>query len=67
MSRRLGLVADAAVEVLADRLTRELPGLPRYDITRIAEGQAEDLRKAGWRITAPVTAVARPKSREGVS
>lgn len=58
MSRRLGLVADAAVEVLADRLTQELPGLPQYDVRRIALAQAEQLRAAGWRITAPVTALA---------
>lgn len=59
MRRRLGLVADATVAVLADRLAAEFPQLPQYDIDRIAEGQAEALRRAGWRITAPVTALSR--------
>lgn len=59
MTRRLGLVADAAVAVLADALAAEFPQLPEYDVTRIAQGQAEALRAAGWRITAPVTALSR--------
>lgn len=58
MSPRLGLVADAAVRVLADRLAEEMPLLPRYDIERIAAAQAEALRADGFRITAPVTAFA---------
>jgi hypothetical protein len=57
VSRRLGLVADATVEVLADRLAREFPGLPQDDVRRIAMAQVEQLRAAGWRITAPVTAL----------
>jgi hypothetical protein len=57
--RRQGLVADAAVAVLADQLSAEMKWLPQYDVQRIAERQAEALRAAGWRITAPVTALAR--------
>lgn len=59
MTPRLGLVADAVVAVLADRLAEEMPLLPRYDIERIATAQAEGLRAGGFRITAPVTALAR--------
>ncbi|MCC9712044.1 hypothetical protein E4N62_46685 [Streptomyces sp. MNU76] len=59
MSPRLGLVADAAVKVLADQLAEEMPLLPRYDIDRIAAAQAEALRAKGLRITVPVTALAR--------
>ena len=58
MSPRLGLVADAAVAVLADRLAEEMPLLPRFDIERIAAAQAEALRGRGFRITAPVTVLA---------
>jgi hypothetical protein len=65
MTRRLGIVADAAVEVLAEQIGRELPGLPQYDIQRIAVAQAEALRAAGWRITAPVTALARNQPTGG--
>ncbi|TQE35449.1 hypothetical protein [Streptomyces ipomoeae] len=60
MSRRMGLVADATVAVLADQLAVEMTWLPRYDVDRIALAQVEALRAAGWRITAPVTALARP-------
>lgn len=65
MSPRLGLVADAAVSVLADRLAEEMPLLPRYDIERIATAQAEALRGDGFRITAPVTALVRPDTPPG--
>lgn len=57
--RRLGLVADAAAAVLADRLAEEMPMLPRYDIDRIAGAQVEALRTAGFRIIAPVSVLAR--------
>lgn len=59
MSRRLGLVADAAVAVLAARLHEEMPLLPRYDIERIATVQAEALRAEGFRITTPAAALTR--------
>jgi hypothetical protein len=58
VSPRLGLVADAAVRVLADRLAEEMPLLPRYDIERIVAAQAEALRARRFRVTAPVTALA---------
>jgi hypothetical protein len=57
--RRLGIVADAAVAVLAARLAEELQRLPRYDMDRIAGAQAAALATAGFRITAPVAALAR--------
>jgi hypothetical protein len=59
VTRRLGLVADATVEVLAEQLGEELQGLPEYDVRRIALRQVEALRAAGWRITAPAAALAR--------
>lgn len=65
MSPRLGLVADAAVTVLADRLAEEMPLLPRYDIERIATAQAEALRADGFRITAPAAALARTNTPPG--
>lgn len=65
MSPRLGLVTDAAVRVLADRLAEEMPLLPRYDIERIAAAQAEALRADGFRVTAPVTALARTNTPPG--
>lgn len=61
--RRLGFVADAAVEVLAARLTAELPGLGREEIHRIAVAQARDLKADGWKITAPAAAVASASRR----
>jgi hypothetical protein len=54
---RLGFVAEAAIEVLADRLSCELPGLEQAEIRRIASAQAEELRAVGWRITAPVSVI----------
>lgn len=54
---RLGVVAEATVDVLAARLTIELPGLPDHEVRAIARQQAEDLRAAGWRITAPASAL----------
>ena len=65
MSPRLGLVADAAVRVLADRLAEEMPLLPRFDIERIATAQAEALRGRGFRITAPVTVLAATDTPSG--
>lgn len=59
MSPRLGLVADAAVALLAARLAEEMPLLPDYDVQRIATAQAEALRTAGFRVTAPVAALSR--------
>jgi hypothetical protein len=54
---RSGIVAEAAAAVLAARLSQEIPGLGQDEIRRIARGQADDLTKAGWRVTAPVSAI----------
>lgn len=54
---RSGIVAEAAAAVLAARLSQEIPGLGQDEIRRIARGQADDLAKAGWRVTAPVAAI----------
>ncbi|MFG2515997.1 hypothetical protein [Streptomyces sp. NPDC048584] len=53
---RIGIVTEAAIDVLAARLSQELR-LEREEIYRIARAQAEDLRREGWRITVPVEAV----------
>lgn len=55
---RPGIVTEAAIAVLAARLSREVPGLGQDEAYRIARAQADDLRAAGWRVTAPVAAVA---------
>lgn len=59
MTPRIGYVADAALEVLADRLARDLPALRADDLRDIAHHQVQDLKAAGWQITAPVNALAR--------
>lgn len=53
-SRRPGIVAEAAAAVLAARISIEVPGLEAEDAQRIARRQADDLVKAGWKVTAPV-------------
>jgi hypothetical protein len=53
---RTGIVVEAAVDVLAARLSQELR-LERDEIYRIARAQAEELARDGFRITVPVTAV----------
>ncbi|MDX2667425.1 hypothetical protein [Streptomyces stelliscabiei] len=58
MRRRIGIVTDAALDVLTAQLAEEMRWLPRYDIDRIASAQAEALRAAGFRITAPAAALA---------
>lgn len=64
---RTGIVAEASIEVLAVRLSSELPGLEQAEIRRIARAQADDLKADGWRITAPVTAVATSTRRRKTS
>lgn len=59
MSRRSGIVADAAAGILAARLAEMLPQLPGYDLQRIAGAQVEALRADGFRIIAPVAVLAR--------
>jgi hypothetical protein len=55
---RAGYVAEAAVDVLAARLSVEVPGLGQAEIRRIALAQAVDLRRSGWKVIAPVEALA---------
>lgn len=64
MTTRLGIVAEAAMEQLVDTLAARFPQLPDAEIRATARAQVDDLRMAGWRITAPVTkASARPTAR----
>lgn len=63
MTTRRGLIAEAAIDVLAARLSTELPGLSQAEIRRIARAQADELRSAGWRITAPVSVLATSQRR----
>ncbi|PZG97828.1 hypothetical protein C1I97_25165 [Streptomyces sp. NTH33] len=58
MGTRPGIVAEAAIDVLAARLSIEVPGLGQAEIYRIARAQATELTREGYRITVPVTAVA---------
>lgn len=60
---RTGIVADAAIDVLAARLSCEVPGLEQDEVYRIARAQAADLQAAGWRITVPVAALATSQQR----
>lgn len=57
MSTRPGLVAEAAIDVLAARLSYEIPGLEQDEIRRIARAQAAELTRDGFRTTVPVAAV----------
>ena len=58
MPTRTGYVAEAAISVLAARLSIEVPGLSQSELRRISRRQAEDLAKEGFRTTVPVNAVA---------
>ncbi|MGC5034136.1 hypothetical protein ACPXCS_06095 [Streptomyces sp. DT190] len=58
MTTRPGLVAEAAIAVLAARLSVEIPGLGQDEIDRIARRQADDLTRAGFHVTVPVEALA---------
>lgn len=60
---RTGFVAEAAIDVLAARLSVEVPGLTQAEIRRIARAQADELRRSGWRITAPVSVLAATQRR----
>lgn len=55
---RPGIVAEAAIDVLAAQLSLEVPGLGQNEIRRIAGAQAAELAREGFRITVPVAAVA---------
>jgi hypothetical protein len=54
---RPGIVAEAAIDVLAARLSYEIPGLERDEIRRIARAQAAELTREGFHITVPVAAI----------
>lgn len=54
---RTGIVVEAAIDVLAARLSRELPGLEQDELRRIARAQANELTRSGFRVTVPVAAV----------
>lgn len=58
MPTRPGIVAEAAIDVLAARLSYEIRGLEQDEIRRIARAQAAELTREGFRITVPVEAVA---------
>ena len=60
---RPGLVAEAAIAVLAARLSYEMRGLEESEIQRIARHQAAELTRAGFHITVPVEAVATARRR----
>ncbi|MGW5123016.1 hypothetical protein ACWEQ7_02945 [Streptomyces sp. NPDC004069] len=63
MSTRPGLVAEAAIDVLAARLSYEVRGLDQDEIRRIARAQAALLTSEGFRITVPVAAIATTRRR----
>ncbi|MFE9923297.1 hypothetical protein ACFYQA_17430 [Streptomyces sp. NPDC005774] len=58
---RTGYVAEAAIEVLATRLSSAIPGLDMAEARRITRRQVEELVRDGFRITVPVTVVAAPR------
>lgn len=62
MTRR-GVVAEAAIAVLASRLSYEIPGLNQDEIKRIAAAQAAELNASGFHVTVPVAAVATTQRR----
>jgi hypothetical protein len=63
MPTRPGLVAEAAIDVLAARLSYEIPGLEQSDIRRIARAQAAELTREGFHITVPVAAIGTARRR----
>lgn len=63
MPTRRGIVTEAAIDVLAARLSADLPGLGEAEVRRIARAQADELRECGWRITAPVSVLATTQRR----
>lgn len=60
---RTGIVAEAAIDVLAARLSIEVPGLDQDEIRRMARLQAQDLEREGFRVTVPVAAIATTSRR----
>ncbi|MEU4165612.1 hypothetical protein AB0F46_01840 [Streptomyces sp. NPDC026665] len=55
---RPGLIVDAAVSVIAARLSIEVPGLEQDEVRRIAHRAAADLTQEGFKVTAPAAALA---------
>ncbi|MFI5995893.1 hypothetical protein ACIBAC_29085 [Streptomyces sp. NPDC051362] len=61
--RRPGLIVDAAVSVIAARISMEVPGLEQDEVARIAHRAAADLTREGFRIAAPVAVLAASRRR----
>lgn len=61
--KRPGIVAEAATDVLAARLSMELPGLEADEIRRIARAQTAELTREGFRVTVPVDALPTTRRR----
>ncbi|MFF0138023.1 hypothetical protein ACFYRN_16500 [Streptomyces sp. NPDC005227] len=61
--RRPGLIVDAAVSVIAARISMEVPGLEQDEVARIAQRAAADLTREGFRVTAPVAVLAASRRR----
>jgi hypothetical protein len=55
---RPGHIVEAAVSVLAARISTEVPGLDQDEARRIAHRMAADLTRDGFRVTAPVATLA---------
>ncbi|MET7982553.1 hypothetical protein [Streptomyces sp. NPDC005281] len=60
---RQGYIAEAAISVIAARLSIEVPGLEQDEVKRIAHRAAADLTREGFRVTAPVAALAASRKR----
>jgi hypothetical protein len=58
-----GQVADAVIAHMAATLADRYPHRPAYTARADAEALVDELRAAGWRITAPVTAPDRPRKK----
>jgi hypothetical protein len=63
----VGIVAEAAVEQMAATLATRYPNRPAAELRADARQQAEDLKAAGWHITAPAAALAAHRARKGAA
>lgn len=59
---RTGIVTAAAIDVLAAALSTELR-LEQDELRRIAARQADELARAGFRVTVPVEALSTTRRR----
>ncbi|MEV6614239.1 hypothetical protein AB0N31_10525 [Streptomyces sp. NPDC051051] len=59
---RTGIVTAAAIDLLSAALSREFR-LEQDELRRIAERQAADLARAGFRVTVPVEALPTTRRR----